>query len=84
LVRGYSAPHDDLDRVPEWGAHLTFKGGTSLAKAWKLIERFCINGLDFLAPRLGAAMEKCASGSHERKKAAERLDCRKNIVTIPA
>ena len=36
------------------------------------------------APRLGAGMEKCASGSHERKKAAERLDCRKNIVTIPA
>ena len=23
-----------------WGCHLTFKGGTSLAKAWKLIERF--------------------------------------------
>ncbi|MDP6631799.1 MAG: nucleotidyl transferase AbiEii/AbiGii toxin family protein [Kiritimatiellia bacterium] len=26
--------------MPEWSAHLTFKGGTSLSKAWGLIERF--------------------------------------------
>ena len=26
--------------LPGWGEHLAFKGGTSLAKAWKLIERF--------------------------------------------
>lgn len=26
--------------LPEWGAHLTFKGGTSLSKGWALIERF--------------------------------------------
>jgi predicted nucleotidyltransferase component of viral defense system len=28
-----------LFTLPEWGAHLTFKGGTSLSKGWKLIER---------------------------------------------
>ena len=30
----------ELFRLPEVGEHLTFKGGTSLSKAWKLIERF--------------------------------------------
>jgi len=30
----------ELFRLPQWGAHLTFKGGTSLSKAWQLIERF--------------------------------------------
>jgi hypothetical protein len=30
----------ELFQLPEWGAHFTFKGGTSLAKGWKLIERF--------------------------------------------
>src|SRR5271166_1432542 len=29
-----------LFALPEIGPHLTFKGGTSLSKAWKLIERF--------------------------------------------
>jgi predicted nucleotidyltransferase component of viral defense system len=26
--------------LPEWGPQLTFKGGTSLSKCWKLIDRF--------------------------------------------
>ena len=30
----------ELFRLPGIGQHLTFKGGTSLSKAWKLIERF--------------------------------------------
>jgi hypothetical protein len=30
----------ELTRLPGWGEHFTFKGGTSLSKAWKLIERF--------------------------------------------
>lgn len=30
----------ELFQLPNWGPHLTFKGGTSLAKAWKLIDRF--------------------------------------------
>src|ERR1700730_12010043 len=29
-----------LFALPEAGPHLTFKGGTSLSKGWKLIERF--------------------------------------------
>jgi len=28
-----------LFELPRWGARLTFKGGTSLSKGWKLIER---------------------------------------------
>ena len=30
----------ELFSLPEWGAQLTFKGGTSLAKGWQLISRF--------------------------------------------
>lgn len=30
----------ELFALPGIGQHLTFKGGTSLAKVWKLIERF--------------------------------------------
>src|SRR6267142_6707169 len=30
----------ELFALPGWGEHLIFKGGTSLSKAWKLIERF--------------------------------------------
>ena len=30
----------ELFALPEIGEHITFKGGTSLSKAWKLIERF--------------------------------------------
>lgn len=30
----------ELLALPGWGGHLTFKGGTSLSKAWKLIDRF--------------------------------------------
>lgn len=30
----------ELFALPGWGPALTFKGGTSLAKAWKVIERF--------------------------------------------
>ncbi len=29
-----------LFRLPSFGPHLTFKGGTSLSKGWKLIDRF--------------------------------------------
>ena len=30
----------ELFSLPVWGVQLTFKGGTSLSKCWKLIERF--------------------------------------------
>jgi hypothetical protein len=30
----------ELFAVPDWGAQLTFKGGTSLSKGWQLISRF--------------------------------------------
>jgi hypothetical protein len=30
----------ELFSLPEWGEQLTFKGGTSLSKGWKLISRF--------------------------------------------
>jgi len=30
----------ELVRLPGIGEHLTFKGGTSLSKAWNLIQRF--------------------------------------------
>ncbi len=41
-----------LYTLPVWGERLTFKGGTSLSKGWKLIDRFS-EDIDYRA----AAME---------------------------
>ena len=41
-----------LFRLPSSGPHLTFKGGTSLSKGWKLIDRFSASSLASAAPTL--------------------------------
>src|SRR5579864_6597154 len=55
----------ELFQLPEWGTHLTFKGGTSLAKAWKLIERFSEDIDIALAPEaFGRDYRKAPSNSY--------------------
>ncbi|MDZ4829094.1 MAG: nucleotidyl transferase AbiEii/AbiGii toxin family protein [Phycisphaerae bacterium] len=58
----------ELFSLPHWGTSLTFKGGTSLSKCWKLIERFS-EDIDVVVDRtiLGVATE------HPSVKAIERL-----------
>lgn len=60
----------ELVNLPGWGEQLTFKGGTSLAKCWKLIERFS-EDIDLVIDRgfLGFTAEK--PGSKQLKKLKE-------------
>src|SRR5688572_9330105 len=65
----------ELAGLPELGEHLTFKGGTSLSKAWKLIDRFS-EDIDLVVDRDtlgfgGDASPERAASTHQRRK---RLD----------
>jgi hypothetical protein len=72
------------------GPHLTFKGGTSLSKCWKLIERFSedidvVIGRDFL----GFAGNQSPEAASSNKKRDQRLEalkdaCQKHIREIMA
>lgn len=64
-----------LFALPALGSHLTFKGGTSLSKGWKLIQRFS-EDLDVVIDRhiwgfTGAAAPETAPSQKQR---AKRLD----------
>jgi hypothetical protein len=64
--------------LPEWGAHLTFKGGTSLSKGWALIERFS-EDIDIVINRdaLGFGGDKASDRAPSRKQTRKRLDALK-------
>jgi len=62
----------ELFALPESGAHLTFKGGTSLSKGWKLIERFS-EDIDVVIDREflgfgGVLSPEAVTGSNERRR----------------
>lgn len=65
----------ELFREPEWGPHLVFKGGTSLSKAWKLIERFS-EDIDIVIDRtfLGFGGAESPERGTSRKMKERRLD----------
>jgi predicted nucleotidyltransferase component of viral defense system len=48
----------ELFTLPGIGEHLTFKGGTSLSKAWNLIERFSATGGQ---DRVGGTLRRLAT-----------------------
>ncbi|MEL0583683.1 MAG: nucleotidyl transferase AbiEii/AbiGii toxin family protein [Candidatus Thiodiazotropha sp. (ex. Lucinoma kazani)] len=60
--------------LPEWGKHLTFKGGTSLSKCWNLIERFS-EDIDIVIDReaLGFDGENAPEQAPSRKQMTKRL-----------
>jgi hypothetical protein len=67
----------ELFALTEFGPHLTFKGGTSLSKAWKLIERFSedidvVIDRDFLGFG-GAQAPEAAPSNNQREKRLEGL-----------
>lgn len=61
----------ELFALPGHGAHLTFKGGTSLSKGWKLIERFS-EDIDVVIDResLGFPGERLSKNQLEKLKKA--------------
>jgi hypothetical protein len=74
-----------LFTLPTWGDHLTFKGGTSLSKGWKLIERFS-EDIDIVVARefLGFGGETSPEVAPSKKQRRTRLDalkkeCQKRI-----
>jgi hypothetical protein len=76
----------ELFDLPEYGPHLTFKGGTSLSKAWGLIDRFSEDidltiGRDALG--FGGENDPQAAGSrNEQRRRIEKLKaaCRDVVV----
>lgn len=63
-----------LFELPEWGACLTFKGGTSLSKGWGLIERFS-EDIDIVIDRgsLGFEGEDAPEAAPSKKQTRNRL-----------
>jgi len=64
--------------LTDWGAHLTFKGGTSLSKGWALIERFS-EDIDIVINRdaLGFGGEMAPDRARSKKQTRKRLDALK-------
>ncbi|MES9903630.1 MAG: nucleotidyl transferase AbiEii/AbiGii toxin family protein [Sedimenticola sp.] len=60
--------------LPEWGEHLTFKGGTSLSKCWNLIERFS-EDIDIVIDRgaLGFGGDNAPESAPSKKQTQKRL-----------
>lgn len=71
----------ELFGLADWGPHLTFKGGTSLSKGWKLIDRFSedfdvvidrawlgYGGDDLSENRVNKLRKKCRKAIHEKLK----------------
>ena len=75
----------ELARLPELGEHLTFKGGTSLSKAWKLIDRFS-EDIDLVVDRetLGfggeASPERAPSNAQRKKRLGGLMAACRNWV----
>lgn len=75
----------ELFSLPGCGSHLTFKGGTSLSKAWKLIERFS-EDIDVVLDRgfLGFGADKSPGAApsisqREKRLEALKLACQQRI-----
>ena len=71
----------------EVGPHLTFRGGTSLSKAWGIIERFSEDiDLAMARPWLGSAKDPSEEGitasEKERRLKALRDECRQMIAEV--
>lgn len=72
----------ELFALPGIGEHLTFKGGTSLSKGWKLIERFS-EDLDVTVDRthLGFGGEQSPEAAPSRNKREARLEALQEACT---
>jgi hypothetical protein len=78
----------ELFRLPEMGGHLIFKGGTSLSKIFKVIERFSEDidvSIDRAFLGFGGANEPEAGGSNKEKQRrieALKAACQQKIAGV--
>lgn len=65
----------ELFALPDIGEHLTFKGGTSLSKAWKLIQRFS-EDIDLIVDKnaLGFSGDSAPDFTSSKKQRKVRLE----------
>jgi hypothetical protein len=72
---------EKLFNLPELGETLTFKGGTSLSKGWKLIERFS-EDIDIVIDRtaLGFGGDQSPDQAPSNKQTKKRLDSLKSAA----
>lgn len=65
----------EIFSLPSIGEHITFKGGTSLSKAWKLIERFS-EDIDLIVDKevLGFGGDKAPDKAPSNKQRKARLE----------
>lgn len=65
----------ELLLIDPWGRHLTFKGGTSLSKAWRLVERLS-EDIDIVVSRgeLGFAGENSPERAKSNKQQKARVE----------
>ncbi|MGB0372241.1 MAG: nucleotidyl transferase AbiEii/AbiGii toxin family protein [Opitutales bacterium] len=68
---------EKLFNLPEIGKALTFKGGTSLSKGWKLIERFS-EDIDIVIDRSALGF----SGSHSPEQAPSNKQTKKRLDSL--
>lgn len=70
----------ELFALPEWGVSLTFKGGTSLSKGWKLIDRFS-EDIDIVIARdfLGFGGDDDPLNASSRKQVRKGLESLKSV-----
>ena len=73
----------ELFNLPEWGEHLVFKGGTSLSKAWKLIERFS-EDIDIVIDREFLGFRGATLSGNQQKKLVKRCSLRIDQDLRPA
>ena len=66
----------ELFQLPPWTGHLTFKGGTSLSKGWKLIERFS-EDIDLVIDREFLGYGGATLSNNQQKKL--KAECSRRI-----
>jgi len=66
-----------LFELKGWGQHLTFKGGTSLSKGWKLIQRFS-EDIDIVIDRSFLGFE----GAKSPEMAGTRTGCQRRLKRL--
>jgi predicted nucleotidyltransferase component of viral defense system len=70
----------ELFALPQHGEHLTFKGGTSLSKAWGLIDRFS-EDIDLTLDRdpLGFGGDRAPESATSKKERERRLEALRQV-----
>ncbi len=73
----------ELFGLPEWGASITFKGGTSLSKCWGLINRFS-EDIDIVIAKhfLGFGGDNSPEAAPSKKQTKKRLDAMKEAAQV--